>query len=228
MNAYTLADLRTRKEAVLLGATRYRTGKSCPHGHVADRMVSTRACCVCLREWEKATPERRAKRNLRHTRCSKKTPEKRTKVNRYRRKWRRATEGRRFVDNARNRRTGVLQRWLRVRLNKALNGNQKTGSAVADLGCSIPEFKERIEARFQNGMTWENRGKTWHLDHVKPFMFFDLTDREQFLQVCHYTNYQPLFVEDHRAKTAVEMGIFNRARSIGRPVVLALADGRLG
>lgn len=88
---------------------------------------------------------------------------------------------------------------LRNRINKALKNNYKTGSAVKDLGCSIEEFKKYIEERFKPGMSWENHGE-WHLDHIKPLANFDLTDREQFLEACHYTNYHPLWAIDNLKK----------------------------
>ena len=37
---------------------------------------------------------------------------------------------------------------LRIRLNEALNNNQKSGSAVDDLGCSIEELKAYLESKF--------------------------------------------------------------------------------
>ena len=83
---------------------------------------------------------------------------------------------------------------LRTRLNRAIKNNQKTGSAVGELGCTIDEFKVYIENKFQEGMSWENwKYDGWHLDHIKPLSSFDLTDREQFLEACHYTNLQPLW-----------------------------------
>ncbi|TPL42604.1 hypothetical protein [Mesorhizobium sp. B2-4-5] len=92
---------------------------------------------------------------------------------------------------------------LRVRLRRVLGGQYKNGSAVSDLGCSIPEFKTYIEAKFLPGMSWENWAfDTWHLDHIKPLASFDLTDRAQFLQACHYTNMQPLWALDNMKKGA--------------------------
>lgn len=88
---------------------------------------------------------------------------------------------------------------LRRRINKALNGGKKPGSAVRDLGCSIYELKEHLENQFQTGMTWNNHG-AWHVDHVRPLASFDLTDREQFLTACHYSNLQPLWAEDNLRK----------------------------
>ena len=90
---------------------------------------------------------------------------------------------------------------LRVRLNIAIRNNQKLGSAVKDLGCDIPFFKEYIEIQFKPGMTWNNYGQ-WHLDHIKPLASFDLTDMEQFLEACHYSNIQPLWAAENLSKGA--------------------------
>jgi hypothetical protein len=88
---------------------------------------------------------------------------------------------------------------LRSRLRLAVFNGQKSGSAVRDLGCSIEFFKVYIAMRFEADMSWENYGK-WHLDHIKPLVLFDLTDRAQFLEACHYTNYQPLWGIDNISK----------------------------
>ena len=46
---------------------------------------------------------------------------------------------------------------------------------------------------------WENYGE-WHIDHKYPLSKVDLTDREQLLRVCHYTNLQPSWAIDNRKK----------------------------
>lgn len=88
---------------------------------------------------------------------------------------------------------------LRTRINIAIKRNYKSGSAVKDLGCSIEDFKKYIESKFQEGMSWNNYGK-WHLDHIYPLSKVNLTDKEQFLKVTHYTNYQPLWAIDNIKK----------------------------
>jgi hypothetical protein len=93
-----------------------------------------------------------------------------------------------------------LRHRLRTRLSDALRGNKKVGSAVSDLGCSIPEFKSYIESKFSCGMTWSNYGNEWHLDHIIPLSKFDLTERDQLLIACHYSNYQPLWKHDNLSK----------------------------
>lgn len=91
---------------------------------------------------------------------------------------------------------------LRSRLRTALNKKYKAGSAVKDLGCSIEELKAYLESKFQEGMTWENHSQTgWHIDHIKPLSRFDLSDREQFLEACHYSNLQPLWAGDNLSKS---------------------------
>ncbi len=91
---------------------------------------------------------------------------------------------------------------LRGRLGSAVKNNQKTGSAVKDLGCTIDELKTYLESQFQSGMTWDNwTSDGWHIDHIKPLSSFDLTDRQQFLEACHYTNLQPLWAKDNLLKS---------------------------
>lgn len=96
----------------------------------------------------------------------------------------------------------LLPRRLRDRLYKAINNNQKSGSAVRDLGCTIAELKVYLQSKFQPGMSWDNWALDgWHIDHIKPLSSFDLTDRNQFLEACHYTNLQPLWAQDNLSKS---------------------------
>lgn len=91
---------------------------------------------------------------------------------------------------------------LRNRLKSAINGNYKSGSAVRDLGCTIPELKQYLESKFLPGMSWDNwTVDGWHIDHIKPLSSFNLTDRQQFLEACHYTNLQPLWAKDNLLKS---------------------------
>lgn len=92
-----------------------------------------------------------------------------------------------------------LRHSLRTRLKDSLRRGTKSGSFVRDLGCSVHELKQYLESKFKSGMTWENHGD-WHIDHIKPLSSFDLTDRDQFLQACHYTNLQPLWAEENLKK----------------------------
>jgi hypothetical protein len=50
-------------------------------------------------------------------------------------------------------------------------------------------------------MTWNNHSQFgWHIDHIKPLDSFDLTDPEQQLVACHWSNLQPLWWRDNLSK----------------------------
>lgn len=90
---------------------------------------------------------------------------------------------------------------LRSRLNDALSGRVKNGSAVNDLGCSLEELKSYLQSKFDSEMTWDNYGKYgWHIDHIIPLSAFDLTSKEELKKACHYTNLQPLWWQDNLSK----------------------------
>lgn len=94
----------------------------------------------------------------------------------------------------------IIAKRLRARLISAIRGISKSGSAVRDLGCTIPEFKEYISKLFIVGMSWDNWVSLWEIDHIIPLTYFDLQDREQFLQANHYTNLRPLLKRLNRSK----------------------------
>ncbi len=97
---------------------------------------------------------------------------------------------------------------LRNRLNSALKGNQKAGSAVSDLGCSVEFLKKYLEKQFKEGMIWANWSRTgWHIDHIKALAKFDLTDPVEFKKACHYTNLQPMWAKDNLRWGAKDKGI---------------------
>ena len=96
----------------------------------------------------------------------------------------------------------ALRTRTRASIKRCANGC-KAGSAVKDCGCSMEFLRAYLEARFQPGMTWKNwGGHGWHIDHITPLDAFDLTNREQFLTACHYTNLQPLWWYDNLSKNS--------------------------
>jgi hypothetical protein len=91
--------------------------------------------------------------------------------------------------------------YLRNRLLKAVGRNSKNGSAVRDLGCTIAEFWVHIESKFQPGMTRENMGKAWEIDHIFPLAKANLKEsRVEFLAANNWRNLQPLTPEENDSK----------------------------
>lgn len=61
------------------------------------------------------------------------------------------------------------------------------------LGINLFELKIYLENKFKDGMSWNNYGKVWHIDHIIPCALFDFSDKKQIFKCFHYTNLQPLF-----------------------------------
>ena len=80
--------------------------------------------------------------------------------------------------------------------NRGIKKNKKTEEI---LGCSLEEFKQYIENKFQEGMSWNNKGK-WHLDHIIPMA--SATNEQEAINLCHYSNFQPLWAIDNLKKGA--------------------------
>ena len=93
----------------------------------------------------------------------------------------------RLVRNAHRRATG---KWI---------GKQ---GVTEFLGCTTEEYKEYLESKFQQGMTWDNHTVDgWHIDHILPLNESDtnLTEEEKIKRL-HYTNTQPLWAKDNMKK----------------------------
>jgi len=71
------------------------------------------------------------------------------------------------------------------------------------LGLGVNAFRQYMENLFTEGMTFGNYGlHGWHIDHIIPCAYFDLTDPEQQKMCFHYTNLQPLWAEENLKKGA--------------------------
>ena len=90
---------------------------------------------------------------------------------------------------------------LRARIKHMLKKEDKSGSSIDLLGCSIIELKKHLESKFKPGMTWENYGfYGWHIDHIIPCAAFDLTKMEEQKKCFHYSNLQPLWRFENQSK----------------------------
>lgn len=76
---------------------------------------------------------------------------------------------------------------------------QKTFSVSQFIGCNSQTLKAHIEYQFRDGMTWENHGTVWELDHRIPLS--STTNETEIKQLCHYTNLQPLLKQENREKS---------------------------
>jgi len=93
---------------------------------------------------------------------------------------------------------------IKVRLRNLIrNSFRKSGYSKFDMntesivGIDYNGFKEYMESKFSEGMSWENRGE-WHIDHIIPLS--SASSQEELIKLSHYTNLQPLWAEDNIRK----------------------------
>ncbi len=71
-------------------------------------------------------------------------------------------------------------------------------------GCGWQHMRDHIEGQFKSGMTWANHGQgkgKWSLDHIRPISAFDWWTDEGLKEAFHWSNSQPLWNDEHRAKS---------------------------
>lgn len=91
---------------------------------------------------------------------------------------------------------------LRNRVREVVKKGCKSSKTLDLLGCSLEELKQHFENRFQSGMSWENLGRNgWHIDHIVPCAYFDLTDPIQQKICFNFRNLQPLWAKDNIVKS---------------------------
>lgn len=90
---------------------------------------------------------------------------------------------------------------LRTHFYIMLNGNMKVDSVRKLIGCTKEELLDKLEEKFQPGMTRENRGNNgWHVDHIISCALYNFNSEEEQKCCYHYSNLQPLWARDNMAK----------------------------
>lgn len=95
---------------------------------------------------------------------------------------------------------------IRNRIGKIIRDNNiiKHSSSTKSIGCSYETLIKHLESQFTDGMNWDNHGTFgWHIDHIRPLASFDLSNKKQYKEACHYTNLQPLWAEDNLKKSDI-------------------------
>ena len=80
------------------------------------------------------------------------------------------------------------------------HGGVKAFKTIDLIGCNRHELRAHLERLFKPGMTWENYGRIWHVDHKKPCSLFNLADVEEQRTCFHWSNLQPLFAAENISK----------------------------
>lgn len=99
---------------------------------------------------------------------------------------------------------GRLSNNLSKAMRRSLHG-AKAGRAWESLvSYTVNELKHHLETLFQEGMSWENYGTVWEIDHKIPVAVFKYDKPEDIdFRICwSLKNLQPLGKRENRSKGA--------------------------
>ena len=95
-----------------------------------------------------------------------------------------------------------IKKSLAARLRTVLNKNNSTMNYI---GCNIQYLREWFEYNFTSEMNWDNYGSYWSIDHIIPVCKFELTDEDEKLKCCNWTNLMPVTVKYNSSKKSIDM-----------------------
>ena len=81
----------------------------------------------------------------------------------------------------------------------------KNNSTMNYIGCNIQYLREWFEYNFTSEMNWDNYGSYWSIDHIIPVCKFELTDEDEKLKCCNWTNLMPVTVKYNSSKKSIDM-----------------------
>ena len=87
-------------------------------------------------------------------------------------------------------------------MRKSLHSNKNGASWESLVGYTLVDLKTHIEKQFVEGMSWDNYGPVWHIDHIRPVASFNIKTAEcsDFKECWSLNNLQPLFALDNFKK----------------------------
>lgn len=69
---------------------------------------------------------------------------------------------------------------IRSAIHKCLHGDKGGISWPLLVGYTIDDLKEHLEKQFDENMNWDNYGKYWHIDHIRPISGFNIKSYKDF------------------------------------------------
>lgn len=213
----------TKDAAKEQGLTRYYTGKPCRNGHYSERYTNGGGCCACLKDSRdkyhirnrEAVIERKKKwRKDNHEHVLQYREDTKHKRNEqckaYRKK--RYAECPAFRSSMKCR--NLLYRTL------GCTGEKKDKGTYDILGYSGEDLYRHMEARFQEGMSWENP-EEWHIDHIHPVSRYVKEGVTEIAVINALSNLMPMWKSHNLEKGSMTLEEYlekypERARLYGR------------
>lgn len=91
---------------------------------------------------------------------------------------------------------------MKRRMQHALHGTKNGRRWKSLVGYTLTDLISELEKGFRDGMTWENHGYVWHIDHILPLSHFkyDSPEDPEFRKAWSLGNLQPLLVTENLKK----------------------------
>jgi hypothetical protein len=176
--------------------------------------MTTIICKECKHEF--IMPNNRFKlcticsKNKQRERCKKYKSSNKSSISEYNKKWKKehSSEVRvynREYSSSRQKKdlNFKLLKNFRSRLSLELRKqiSTKTETTLKLLGLSMTEFVDWMFSNFKADMTLENYGSIWHIDHLIPCSWFNLSCKED-REICfHWTNMRPMYARENIIKS---------------------------
>jgi len=95
-----------------------------------------------------------------------------------------------------------LKENLKCSLRKILErtGSKKKSKTFDIMGYDANKLKERLEFQFQEGMSWDNYGEIWEIDHIISIQHFLNKGETRPNIINALSNLRPLWVRENRNK----------------------------
>lgn len=116
-----------------------------------------------------------------------------------------------YMKGYRKRTNARLANNIRSRIRDVMKGKIKTDNTMKMLGCTAKEFMAHLQKHFERGMSFNNYGHFWSVDHVIPLARFDLTKPDHQKIAFHYTNTRPCWNDENiRKKDKLDHSLVTR------------------
>ena len=93
-----------------------------------------------------------------------------------------------------------LSNVMRVHIRRVITKETDDVNIEKYWHCSVEDYRKYLSDKLTGGMTWENYGKLWNIDHIIPLEYNEPTMAEMIARL-HYLNTQPLLIEDNIKKS---------------------------
>lgn len=214
---------KNRAEAEAVGSSFFFSGSPCSGaGHVGLRYTTTGGCCACAKDRSKARHARKmaeqGPKPRKPARPLKDLPSRSVEAQRkYKARYmeRVRADPARLEEHRRSTRERMLRRYhgdAAIRIKNAFSnriryaigkGGKTTRQILRDYcGYTIGQLMEHLERQFNNGMTWQNYGSVWHIDHITPVSAFDVRTLgdDEFRACWSLGNLRPLLIAENLRK----------------------------